>query len=389
MSLTSGDGRTISWQKFRSWLNQHWAAYFAIVAALAAATWWLQIRGLNSPYFLHILSTSERFWVIMPLLLLQAINILLTVWAVYLFFRALGHLGNFGTVLTALMVIPISIFIWNALLSDWLGPRFSGPLKMLLWFAPIAAILLFPFPIMAMKRKAVALAMRGDYEGALSIGRNWLRSDVYGRKFQGWVMLEAGRYSEALALLRPVAFDSKGRPQTKNISLYFYAIALMNEDKEAEAQQLLETAVSVPQKTDYFSFALADCLLSHKKEVPRAREIIEQILAKLRLKQNPAGQREFFVQCTAVHAWALASCGRHEEAEARLREVSDESIGFKARDKAGLWHLAGVTWQVLGDRENARAAFQTALTLHPFGDNALRARKKLSDMDVNDLGASV
>jgi len=389
MSLTRETSGRSDWQQLRSWLSQHRTAHFAMVAALAVVSWWLQIRWVNTPYFLHILSTNQRSLLLTPLYLVQAMSILSTGWAVYLFFRVLGRFGHVGTALTALVGIPFSIFIWNALLNDWLGPGRSGPLKTVLWFAPIVAILLYPLPIMAMKRKAVALAMHGDYEGALRVSRVWLRSDVYGAKFQGWVMLEAGRYSEALELLRGAAFDRRGRPRIKDIHLYFYALALMNDDKEAEAQPLLEAAASVPQKAEYFRLALADCLLSQKKEPARAREIIEQILAKSQLKPDSAGRRQFLAQCVAVHAWASASCGLREEAEARINQVSEESAGFEARDRAGLWHLAGVTWQALGDREKARTAFQSALTLYPFGDIAVRARKELSEMRVTGPGAGV
>ena len=193
-------------------------------------------------------------------------------------------------------------------------------------------------------------------------------------------MLQAGRYREALDLLKDSAFDEKGRPRLTNVNLYFYAVALMNEDRNAEAQELLEAAIQVPQKMDYFRFALADCLLSQNKDASRACELVEQVMANLKKKRNAAQQRTFMAHCIAVRAWALACCGRREESETRLQEALSGSKGFEAREVAALKTVAGVTWQTLGDLKRARAAFQEAAKLYPHGDVGLRARRKLAEL---------
>jgi tetratricopeptide (TPR) repeat protein len=155
-----------------------------------------------------------------------------------------------------------------------------------------------------MKRKAVALATQGDYDGALRISRKWLRSETYGRKFQGWIMLAAGRYSEALELLKDSVCDEKGRPLLKSQYFYYYAIALMSEEKYSEAQPLLEAAVLASQKGgDYLRFSLAECLLSQDREPARALDLVEQVRGDL--NSHSKQDRLRLAQCNAVGAWAL------------------------------------------------------------------------------------
>lgn len=146
----------------------------------------------------------------------------------------------------------------------------------------IGAILLSPLPIMRMKHKAIGSATLGDYDEALRISRKWLRGETYGPKFQGWIMLMAGRYSEALELLKYAAFDEKGHPLPKSLYLYYYAIALMGEERYSEAQTLLEAAVIVPQNNeDGLRFILAECLLSQHEKPDRALDLVEEVRAKL------------------------------------------------------------------------------------------------------------
>jgi hypothetical protein len=78
--------------------------------------------------------------------------------------------------------------------------RYSGSLGWICLAVFVAAILLYPLPIMWMKRRAIAAARRGDYDEALKISRKWLQGETYGPKFQGWIMLAAGRDREAIRL---------------------------------------------------------------------------------------------------------------------------------------------------------------------------------------------
>jgi len=200
-------------------------------------------------------------------------------------------------------------------------------------------------------------------------------------------MSQAGRYGEALELLKDSAFDLKGRPLLKSLHLYFYAITLMNESRYSDAQELLEAAVLVPQKTqEYFRFSLAECLLSQNKEAPRACGLVEQVVADLKKKTQSQQNRMFLAQCMAVHAWALASCERGEEAEARLEDAFAGSDSLAKDDLAGLLHLKGATRLALGDSELARAAFEQALALFPYGTIAIQARREIAKLsrDVHE-----
>lgn len=192
-------------------------------------------------------------------------------------------------------------------------------------------------------------------------------------------MLQAGRYSEALKLLRDSAFDQEGRPQLKSLHLYFYAIALMGMENYSEAQPLLEAAILVPQKIgEYFQFTLAECLLSQNIEVDRACELVEQLIAKLKRKAPSASDRLFQAQCTALHGWALASSNHKDEAKATLREVFAMSDSLGNDDLAGLRNLEGLAWMQLGDREMARTAFEQASGLFPHGGIEVVARRSLA-----------
>jgi len=334
----------------------------------------------NGIPFPGVSTPSERLWQLAPFFLVSVFSILFPLWTLFLLVEVLSRNGNWGRVVSTLALLSFSVYMLNSILTDRLDSKGAGSIRWICLIAFVAAILVAPLPIMLMKRRVVKLATQGDYDRALRISKIWLRTKVYGRPFRGWIMLQAGRYSEALDLLKDSAFDEKGRPRLTNVNLYFYAVALMNEDRNAEAQELLEAAIQVPQKMDYFRFALADCLLSQNKDASRACELLEQVMANLKKKHQSAKQRTIMAHCIAVHAWALACCGRREESEARLQEALSRSKGFEAREVAALQHLAGVTWQTLGDLERARAAFQEAAKLYPHGDVGLRARRKLAEL---------
>jgi tetratricopeptide (TPR) repeat protein len=289
--------------------------------------------------------------------------------------------GKRGSILSFVLLLSFSVWILNSFSKDWFGTQHGGSLGWIFLAALIAAILLYPLPIMRMKRKAVASATLGDYDEALRISRRWLRTKTYGRPFQGWIMLVAGRYSEALELLKDSAFDEKGHPILKSQHLYFYSIALMSEKKYSEAQPLLEAAVLASQKSeDYLRFSLAECLLSQSKEADRALDLVEQVRANLNSKPYSKQDRLRIAQCNAIGAWALAACGRREEAETRLQEAFAESDSFSKDDLAGLLNSKGSAWQALGDSERSRAAFQQALAVFPYGSIAMFARRELAKL---------
>ena len=385
MSLANEETRNR--QRKTSWLPLSWGVRFTIAMTGSIVAWWVQARLLNGAEFAAPNSLGGVILLATPFILCSAICIMFPVWTLLLITEVLTQLGIWGKIVSSVLLLSFSAWTANVLLKDWFGAKRDESFRGLILIALIAAVLLYPLPIMRMKRKAVRLTTEGDYDGALRISKIWLRSKVYGRPFQGWVMAHAGRYREALELLEGAAFDAKGRPLLKTQHLYFYAVALMNEEKYLEAQPLLEAAVLVPQKMgEYFRFSLAECLLSQNKEASRACEQMEHLIADLKKKAQPKPNRIFLAQCMAVHAWALASCGRREEAESRLEEAFVESDSYGKDDLAGLWHLAGSTKQALGDNEMARAAFLQAFTVFPHGSIALQARRKLAKLGQNVLG---
>lgn len=297
---------------------------------------------------------------------------------------SLTQSGKRGNILFLVLVLSFSVWILTSLSKNWFGLQHGGSLGWEFLTAFIAAILLYPLPIMRMKQKAVASATLGDYDEALRISRKWLRTETYGRKFQGWIMLVAGRYTEALELLKDSAFDEKGHPLLKSQYLYLYAVALMSEEKYSEAQSLLEAAARASQKIeDYLGFSLAECLLSQNKEANRALDLVGQISNNLSRKSHSKQDRLRLAQCNAIGAWALAACGHREEAEIRLQEAFAESESFSKGELAGLLNSKGSALQKLGESERSRAAFQQVLAVFPYGSIAMFARKELAKLGEN------
>jgi tetratricopeptide (TPR) repeat protein len=356
----------------------NWGVRFAIAVSGAVVSWWLSVSLLNNLSLPGVSTLGERLWQMAPLILGQLIALAFTGWAVFLFFDGLSRLGKWGTVFGVALGLPFSIFVSNALLNDWFKRGHSDLLRWLFWIAPVALILLYPLPIMWMKRRAVASVTQGDYERALKISRVWLRSKVYGLPFQGWIMLQAGRYTEAEALLKRGAFDEKGLPLLTSNNFYFFVLTLMNQERYTDAQELLEAANRVPQKGDHFQFALAECLLSSNKEPGRALELIDQVMSNLKKEYEPVRDRMHMAQCTALHAWALAACGQSERAEAGLQEAFADVAALSPPDLAGLLQLKGSSWQALGKPEMAQEAFQQAMAVFPYGSNAILSQQNLA-----------
>jgi tetratricopeptide (TPR) repeat protein len=297
---------------------------------------------------------------------------------------ALTQSGKRGNIWSFLLVLLVAAWILNSLSKGWFSAHFRGSLGWICLAVLIAGILLYPLPIMWMKRKAISSTTLGDYDEALRISRKWLRAETYGPKFQGWIMLAAGRYSEAVELLKDSAFDEKGHPLLKSQYFYYYAIALMCEEKYSEAQPLFEAAVAASQKTEvYLRFSLAECLLSQHNEANRALALVEQVRTNLNRGPHSKQDRLRLAQCNAIGAWALAACGRREEAETRLQEAFVESASFSKDDLAGLLNLKGSALRALGDSDRSRTAFQQALEVFPHGSIAVFARRELAQLGEN------
>jgi tetratricopeptide (TPR) repeat protein len=270
---------------------------------------------------------------------------------------------------------------WKSKLTSWLATLiFLGvlisPVSWLVKIAIFATALIYPQALLQLKRWTFGLTVRGDYDRALRLNRMWVSIPFYGDSLEGLILVIAGRYKEGLASLKPLAFDKSGQPRLTSNELYAYALALSNEGEKATAQQLYEAAILVPQRSGVFHSGLAACLLEQNKEP----ELMEQVLATWQEPLSTDQQRANQAHRIAKYAWALASCGRHDEAEARLQEAFAGSVAFGNRDLAVLQSLAGETWRALGDLSKARIAFQDALTICPNGDVAAMARKRLAEL---------
>lgn len=294
---------------------------------------------------------------------------------------------NFGLMLA--LCIVLSLFL-AAILTDPCGLADQDSFGWVRRIGLVVFILVFPAVILGLNRipmwlfrLILWLVKQGKYEWSLYANRLYMHTPGHRESLDGWIFLEAGRYTEALACFKPLAFDENGQPRLSSMELYFYATALLGEDRYSESQELFEAAIRVPQASRYFHYGLAGCLLGQNREAGRASDLIDQVMAERHAQLTPSQQRTHQTQCIALGAWALAKQGRREDAIAKLQEAFAESAGLNKHDLAGLLHLKGVTWKALGGLEEARAAFQEALTLFPRGAVMLRARKRLMELAEN------
>jgi tetratricopeptide (TPR) repeat protein len=350
---------------------------FTIAVTGCALSWWLPARWIEGRTFPEVQTLSERLWQFAPFFLGSAICLVFLFWTLKLLREVSGRSGKWGSVVITSLLLFFSVFILNALLTDWSGPQRSGLLRWLFWIVSAALFLLVALAIFWLQLWVVGLAMQGDYDRALRISRtlSWLSS--FGPSFQGRILFQAGRYSEAQACLKPIAFDETGQPRLTSNDFYIYTQALSNGGAEAEAQPLFEAAIQAPQTTPRIHVGLAGCLLDQKRDADRALELMEQVLSAWR---QPGQSSSAWAHRTAQYARALASCGRRAEAEAKLQEAMAGAEKFGSRDRAWLHFYAGKTYLALGDLKKARTEYQEANKLQPYGNIALHVKRRLSEI---------
>lgn len=252
--------------------------------------------------------------------------------------------------------------------------------KTIVFWSGIGLPVVLLMALARLRRWIYEVGHRGEYERAMRLNRWFAWIPGYGSSLEGPILFNAGRYHEARSFLRALAFDAKGQPRLTSVELYTYALALENDDQEAEAQKLLEAAVQVPQRTFGLHVALATCLLAQKKDAKRACELMEQALANEQERASAFGHRADHLRRLGRYAWALAACGRRTEAETKLQEAFAGSASLKDPDLAGVHYFAGETWRAMGEWRKAREAFQEALRLSPNGSVATSVQKALAKM---------
>jgi tetratricopeptide (TPR) repeat protein len=288
-----------------------------------------------------------------------------------------GNWRRFGAILLA---APMIVLALSALLGDPSDAGQRGPLYLILGIALALTILFIPLALL-MGIIPIWLVRRGKYDLALLLNRLFFWTPGNNSSTEGWILTMAGRYGEAREYLMPLAFNEKGHPRLTSVEFFLYTLVLSIEGEEAAAEMLYEAAVHVPQKTGDFHFGLADCLLTQKKDPDRARKLVESVLAGIPVNPRSTQQRANRAQMIAFHAWALASNGWRTEAELRLQEAMANASGIGNCSLAALQLPVGDTWLTLGETEKARASFRRAVRLFPFGDIAMRAQKKLAELD--------
>jgi len=313
------------------------------------------------------LASVAAFWIVMMGFLFRAL-------------RSRSPEGVWRKFATFLLAGPMVTLACGALLSEPAAVDRSVVLYWTLRVALVSAILFVPLAVVA-GLLPIWLVNRGNFDTALRLNRLLFWTPASNSSTEGWILVMAGRYEQARAYLKPLAFNDKGHPRLTSQEFYLYALALSIDGEDATAEMLFEAAINVPQSGGNFHFGLAESLLSQKKEPERARELIETVLMGFPSSPRSIRQRTNWVQLVAFHAWALASNGRREEAEQRLQQAFAASGGIGNCGLAGMYLPVGHAWLTLGDFAKARASFSEAASLFPQSDLAFRAQKELAKLE--------
>jgi tetratricopeptide (TPR) repeat protein len=189
------------------------------------------------------------------------------------------------------------------------------------------------------------LTFRGNFDLALYANRLYMHIPGHGDSGEGWILSMAGRYAQALAFYKPQAFDENGKPLLTSLALYMYASNLLNNDDKTAAQVLFEAAVGAPDQgkelSAYFRLGLADSLLYQGKDAERARDLTARVIADEEVENPSALQRAKTTRVAVFYAYAVASCGKREEAISLLRKSMADFQGLNKHDLAACEHMRG------------------------------------------------
>jgi hypothetical protein len=341
--------------------NRLTAGFLVAIALLILCNWGLRKVAHWGP---KTLATSTAGWVLL--------TVLTVAFFAYAIRKRPPAKPSARAIPSNIIVLIGSILI---VAGSWALPGSKRGLTLALLGVVILQVLVW-IPI-ALVRWTWEAAHRAQYRVALHRAKlcSWFPS--YPRALEGEILYNAGRYSEAKALLRRYAFAANGSPRLTNAALCVYAQVAAAEGNIQESEQLLETALRVPQKIGAFQMALAVLLLSSKKEPERALRLIEEVVQAWSPVGPPSFQAWLLAHRSAAHGWALALAGRRTEAQQDLQQAFANLLPGARRDIACVKLLAGETYLALGDLDAARKAFAEAAEHDPEGHHGRKALTRL------------
>jgi tetratricopeptide (TPR) repeat protein len=277
-------------------------------------------------------------------------------------------------------VPAIFVCVYAALLLAVVMLPVSRLWKLTLFRAQAAVIPAYLFAVRQIKKGVYHSGHKGDYDKALRMDHFWSAMPFYGSSLRGPTLLNAGRYREAEAFLKPQAFDAHGQPRLGSIELYSYALALVNDNRAAEAEPLLEAATAAAPANDSLKVAFASCLLTEEKEPERAARLLEEVVNSPRSSGQGAESAADDARRIARYAWALSACGRRQDAQSRIDQALQLALNLRPDDAAGVQYFVGEAWRVMGENAKAHAAYDEATRLQPTGVISLSVQKALAKM---------
>lgn len=247
---------------------------------------------------------------------------------------------------------------------DWLLDKLKWhwwfPLVFLLPFALFVGNLLCTWLL----DRAVA---QGHYDAALRLARFLFRGAGGAQFVRGDILVTAGRYAEAEAVLRE-GLAVVRNPIDRMMLLEDLGHVLLEAGKYGEAQRSYESARELMPKRSVPDRSLAELLLRQGIEPEQALELANRALELYRGSPHERLTcRERLGETLSVHAWALAVRGRSAEAI----EAIEQALKTPARkSRPALAHVrfnAGMAMRALGNRSAANEHFHRGAEWDPSG----------------------
>jgi tetratricopeptide (TPR) repeat protein len=279
------------------------------------------------------------------------------------------------------LVHAVGFCVYVLLLVGLMYIPAARPWRGLLYRGQVFLILGYVWGINQIRHRVLFLIRNGRCEQAVRLNRILSILPLSGGSLEGFILFEQGRYREAQAYLRPLAFDATGNPKLGSTELYCYALALENDGRPADAEPLLDAAVKVSPEKDALKVALAGCLLAEEKDPERARGLLEQVMAGPGQARLTAADKAHRI---ARYAWALAACGRRSEAQQQIDAALAAGQGLSPGDLAGVYYFVGEAWRAQREDQKARDAFARAVELRPDGVIAKSVQKALAKLDASE-----